>query len=87
METVIFWCCVLLSLAWTIGWFMSPNYMIIPVLMMWGVVFYFYRAPDVSKFHMLWAMPAAIAASLVVTTPYLRWRNAAIRKKHGLGEH
>ena len=90
MEAMIFWGSVLISGSWTVGWFMHRNSsisysaMIIPVLMLWGVVLYFYLSPEVSKFHMLWAMPAAFFASLFVTTPYLRWRNAAIRKEHGL---
>ena len=82
METVIFWGSVLLVGSWTVGWFeyrkssISYSAMIVPVLMLWGVMLYFYRSPDLSKFDMLWAMPAALVASLFVTTPYLRWRNA-----------
>lgn len=90
METVIFWGSVLFSGYWTVMWFRFRHFsighsvQITCALMLWGVVLYFYLSPDVSKFHMLWAMPAAFVASSFVSAPYLRWRTAALRKKHGL---
>ena len=40
---------------------------------------------DVRNIHMLWAMPLAFfASSVVFSAPYVKWRVATLRKKHGL---
>ena len=90
METIIFWGSVLFSVYWTVMWFRFRKFSVghsaqfICAVMLWFVVFCFYLLPEISRFHMLWAMPIAFFASSFISAPYIRWRMAVLRKKHGL---
>jgi hypothetical protein len=90
METIVFAASALFAVYWTVEWFRHRNLsighfvQIICALMLWGVVLYFYFSPEVSRFHMLWAMPFAFFSSSFVSAPTVRWYTEVLRKKHGL---
>jgi len=88
METAIFVVSALFAAYWTTEWFkhrkssVGHYVQVICALMLWGVVLYFYLFPEVSRFHMIWAMVMAFFASSFVSAPIVRWYAATIQKKH-----
>jgi hypothetical protein len=90
METAIFWLSVAFAAYWGGMWVKYCNLsvghsaQIICAGMLWAVVTYFYMSPEISRFHMLWAMPVAFFGSSLASFPYIKWRMWLLRRKHGL---
>ena len=67
------------ALYWLWNWFQNRKMsighssQIICAVLMWAVVAFFGRNPEISRMHMLWAMPAAFFGSSLLTVPYIRW--------------
>ena len=80
MEYAIYLLSVALALYWTATWFrfrhltLGHDAQIVCAIMLWGVVIYFHESPEVSKYHMLWAVPVAFFGSSLVSQPYMRFR-------------
>ena len=78
MESFIFWASLIFAAIWTIAWFLSRkesvghSVQIISASSLWAVVGHFYVSPQISKFHMLWAIPAAFVSSFSIQILYIR---------------
>jgi len=59
MENVIFWLIIIGTGIWTFQWILNAckslgyKTMIIPILLLWTMIIYFYKNPELSKYHML----------------------------------
>jgi len=66
MENVIFWLIVIGTGIWTLQWIsnvelgLGHKLMIIPILLLWAMIIYFYKNPELSRYHMLWISPLII---------------------------
>lgn len=84
METFIFWASFAFAFYWAWNWWehrkasIGHSAQIICAAMLWAVVVYFGENREVSRYHMLWAMPAAFFGSTLVSAPYIRWRTKAL---------
>lgn len=91
MEYAIYFLSLAFTLYWTAMWFrfrhltIGHDAQIVCVVILWGVVIYFSDSPDVSKYHMLWAIPLAFFGSSLVSQPYMRFRLwlDGLKKKSG----
>ncbi|MGB7310923.1 MAG: hypothetical protein WBC67_17825 [Candidatus Acidiferrales bacterium] len=85
MQSVIWWASFALAIYWVSNWFQHRKLSLghsaqwICAVLLCGVVAFFNRRPEISRYHMLWAMPAAFFGSSLLTTPYIRWRS---RRRH-----
>jgi hypothetical protein len=46
--------------------------MTIPCIVMWSVIIFFYKRSDISKMHILWLMPVAIVAEILISAILVR---------------
>jgi hypothetical protein len=74
MENVIFWLIVIGTGIWTIQWIgnagkgLGYKTMIIPIILLWVMVIYFYMKPELSRYHLLWCSPLIIVSEMIVST-------------------
>jgi hypothetical protein len=60
-EKIVFWIAILVAAAWTYGLLSTKQgFMIIPVLLLWGMIAFFYFNPEISRLHILWVAPVLI---------------------------
>jgi len=73
MESVIFWLIVIGNGIWTFQWIFNVRRsighktMIIPILLLWTMIIYFYKIPELSRYHMLWISPVIIVLEMIVS--------------------
>ena len=73
MENVIFWLIVIGTGIWTFQWIFNSRRstghktMISPILLLWVMIIYFYKNPELSKYHMLWISPVIIVLEMIVS--------------------
>jgi hypothetical protein len=85
IESLIYGASVAFAMYWFIGWLnyrqlsIGHSASFICAGMLMGVVAFFRLHPDISRYHMLWAMPAAFFGSTFVSRPYTRW---LLRRRH-----
>ena len=80
MEYAIYLLSLAFAFYWTTMWFrfrhltIGHDAQIVCAVMLWSVIIYFSDSPEVSKYHMLWAIPLAFFGSSLVSQPYMRFR-------------
>jgi hypothetical protein len=73
MENVIFWIIVIGTGIWSFQWIINVirslghKTMIIPIILLWIMIIYFYRNPNLSKYNMLWVSPSIIAGEMIIS--------------------
>lgn len=73
MENVIFWLIVIGTGIWTFQWIFNARKslghktMIIPILLLWVMIIYFYKNPEFSKYHMIWISPLIIITEMIIS--------------------
>ncbi len=78
MENVIFWLIVIGTGIWTFQWIFNSRRsighktMISPILLLWVMIIYFYKNPELSKYHMLWTSPVIIVLEMIVSMVVFR---------------
>lgn len=78
MENIIFWLIVIGTGVWSVQWLFNINTsfghrtMIIPILLLWGMIIYFFIHPRLSKYHMLWVSPLIIILEFIGSTIVFR---------------
>jgi len=83
MQNVIFWLIIIGTGIWTIQWIfniqksLGHKTMIIPILLLWAMIIYFYKNPEISKYHMIWISPVIIILEMILSMIMFR----KIRKK------
>lgn len=84
-ATLVFWLAVVLAIVWTVIWLSSAmrrdiirppllywvdfGAYLIEAVLLWILVDYFRRHPEVSSLHLLWACPLAILFVIVALIP------------------
>lgn len=83
MENVILWLIVIGTGIWTFQWIFNTRRslghksMIIPIILLWIMIIYFYKNPELSRYHMLWISPVIIVGEMFVSMIVFR-----IMRKH-----
>ena len=78
MENIIFWLIVIGTGIWTFQWIFNSRRsighrtMIIPILLLWTMIIYFYKNSELSKYHMLWISPVIIVLEMIVSMVVFR---------------
>ncbi len=73
MENVIFWLIVIGTGIWTFQWILNARRsighktMIISILLLWIMIIYFYKNPELSRYHMLWISPLIIVGEMIIS--------------------
>ncbi len=73
MENIIFWLIVIGTAIWTLQWIFNARKslghktMIIPIILLWAMIIYFYKNPELSRYHMLWISPLIIVAEMIIS--------------------
>lgn len=73
MGNVIFWLIVVGTGIWTIQWIGNAGKgsgyktMIIPIILLWAMIVYFYVNPEQSKYHMLWCSPLIVVVEMIAS--------------------
>ena len=78
MENVVFWLIVIGTAIWTIQWIFNASRslghkkMIIPILLLWAMIIYFYKNPETSRYHMLLVSPLILVAEMIISMFFAR---------------
>ncbi len=73
MENVIFWIILIGTGIWSFQWIFNARKslghktMIIPIILLWIMIIYFYKNPNLSKYHMLWVSPLIIVGEMIIS--------------------
>jgi hypothetical protein len=72
MQNVIFWLVIIGTGIWTFQWVVNiqkslgHTTMIIPILLLRIMIIYFYKNPEISKYHMIWISPFIIVIEMIL---------------------
>ena len=87
MENILFWTIVIITSIWSFGWLTHKNQslghktMIIPIILLWGLIIYFYKNNNLSKYHMIWLIPVIIILEMIISMILFKVRRYFLIKK------
>ena len=73
MEQIIIWAAIIFAGFWSINWLffsgMSRGHFwsIIELVTMWGTVLYFFKHPEISRYHLIWVFPLAFIVGFLLS--------------------
>ncbi len=83
MKNVIFWLIVIGTGICTFQWTFNAHRsirqktMIIPILLLWIIIIYFYKNPEFSRYYMIWISPLIIIVGMIISVVTLNIKNWA----------
>jgi hypothetical protein len=70
MANIIFWAILIINVYFTFHWIFRfsriGGTLIVPIFLTWIILGYFYKYPDVSRYHLLWVMPVMFLFEIIV---------------------